>query len=214
MGFEPPPGYEDMLADAQFVAREPVWEDLEVSPLGTVKARRPGPDAVAVIAMSANPKLKYQERLRYLLQFVESHVAEGVLDGIYYRMMLGEYPKRSVELVARELSVWGTARPYAAVVSLSVMAAYHWRTIRHKLLLAGVLDPMAMRSMHAVLDIAESMAVESAANSEEPEREVAGLYRRLYGPHPDLGLDDEPVPAGFDPDEVEDSFDAFARAAR
>lgn len=216
--FEPPPGYEDMLADAEESIYSSAWVNLDVPKIGTVRARRPMPDGAALLAMAANPKIGHTKQVEFMMRFVNTHVATEDIERVYFAMMMDEMPADSIERLSRAVATWGTARPYTAVVSLAVMTAYHWRTIRHKLLMAGVLDAMNLPSMHALLDVAESMAVESASNDDDPQQAVGGLYRRLYATTPDLvalnGEDYRPVPPGFDPDDVEDAFDAFARAAR
>lgn len=183
---------------------------LDIPEVGPVKARRPMPDAVALLAMASNPKIAAQDRLNYIVRFARRHIDEADLEQVFLDMMLDRLPANTIELVARALATWGTARPYTAVISLTVMTAYHWRTIRQKLLMAGIAQPMTLPSMHVLLDSAEALAVESVTGGDNPAEELASLYRRLYGPTPD-GPDT--VPAGFDPDEMEDAFDAFARVA-
>lgn len=97
------------------------------------------------------------------------------------------------------------------------MTAYHWRTVRTKLLLAGIADPMGLRSMHMLLDTTESMIVESISYSGEKDAEFrrSQFIDRLYSPVNDAGLNGSGyagTPAGFEDDAVEASFDAFAAA--
>ena len=208
--FEPPPGYEDLLADAEAHPGVSEFEAWTVPGVGLVSARRPMPDAVALLAMASNSVLDAPSRIDYMMRFIHVHVSEADVERVLFDMMAGDLPANAMDRMVRSIVTWGTARPYVAVVSLAVMAAHHWRTIRQKLLMAGVTDPMGLGSMHRILDAAEALAVESATGSEQPQRELESLYRRLYGPSPD---DLDPVPSGFQPDEVEASFDAFARAA-
>lgn len=207
-----------MLADAEESIYSSAWVKHDVPQIGTITARRPLPDGAALLAMAANPKEGHSKQVEHMLRFVSHHVSPEDIEQVYFRMMMDELPADSVERLARSVATWGTARPYTAVVSLAVMCAYHWRTIRQKLLMAGVLDPMNLPSMHALLDVAEAMAVDAASNDDDPRTAVNGVYRRLYSVTPDLvalnGEDYRPAPPGFDPDEVEDAFDAFARAAR
>lgn len=112
----------------------------------------------------------------------------------------------------------GHCAPYLAVITLSVMTAHHWRTIRTKLLLAGVSDPMSLRSMHMLLDTTEAAILESMAASRDKDAEFqrSQFLDALYSPANDtLGLNGENykgTPSGFAPDEVEAAFDAFAAA--
>lgn len=106
------------------------------------------------------------------------------------------------------------------------MAAHNWRTIRQQFQAKGIGDPMKLSSMHAVLDAAEALAVESAVSGaktrNEAEQKVNSLYSRLYRPSQDdlasmVNASDEELmepPPGFEDDEVEASFDAFVSAAK
>lgn len=186
--------------------------------IGAVQAVRPGAAGIATLAMSSNPDASPQERLNYLVRFVADHIDPADLERIYFDMMVGSLASDAVERIARALATWGTARPYVAVVTLTAITGHHWRMIRQKLLAGGVLDPLSLPSMHVLLDVTEELMVESVSSSRDPERELASLYRRLYGPSVEadaLNEDGTPaVPVGFKPEEVEESFDAFARAAR
>jgi len=95
------------------------------------------------------------------------------------------------------------------------MAAFHHRQVRTKLLLAGIADPMGLRNMHMLLDTVESMILESISMSGERDAEFqrSQFLDQLYSPANDVGLGDgRAVPAGFEPDEVDSAFDAFAAA--
>lgn len=113
----------------------------------------------------------------------------------------------------------GHRPPYAAVITLSVLTAHHWRTMRLKLILAGIPNPMALPSMHVLLDTTESSILEAmhGDNPKDGESKRAMFIDRLYAPTPEaLALNGEDYvaqPDGFEPDEVEAAFDAFAKAA-
>lgn len=113
----------------------------------------------------------------------------------------------------------GNRAPYAAVITLSVLTAFHWRTMRLKLTLAGVSDPMNLPSMHVLLDNTESAILEAMLgdNPKDGENKRAMFIDRLYAPTPEAlalnGEDYMPQPEGFEPDDVEAAFDAFAQAA-
>lgn len=100
------------------------------------------------------------------------------------------------------------------------MAAHNWRAVRSKLRAAGVADPMALPSMHHVLDVIEELGVEAAASEGKTEAairsKIASFYDKLYAPDPTAvtinGDGWQPVPSGFEDDEVEASFDAFMSA--
>ena len=213
--FSPPPGYVDFISDADTALPAELGRTLTVPRVGTVVARRTTPASAALLAMSASPDSKPSEQVAYLARFVEAHLGTDEVGRVYVEMMVGDMPSDAITLIARAVATEGTARPYVAVVSLAVMCGHHWRTIRQKLLAAGIADPMALPSMHVLLDYTESMAVEALASGEDGRREVDSLYRRLYGPTPEaLSLNgDDYVPPGFSPEEVEASFDAFSHAA-
>ncbi len=112
----------------------------------------------------------------------------------------------------------GHSPPYVAVITLSVLTAHHWRTLRNKLLLVGVSDPMSLRSMHHLLDTTESAVLESIASSHDKDAEFQRnrFIDQLYSPANDTsGINGDKykaVPAGFEPENVEAAFDAFAAA--
>ena len=95
------------------------------------------------------------------------------------------------------------------------MTAFHWRTMRLKLVQSGVSNPMGLSTMHIVLDATEAAILESISMSGERDAEFqrSQFLDQLYSPANDVGLGDgRAVPAGFEPDEVDSAFDAFAAA--
>lgn len=100
------------------------------------------------------------------------------------------------------------------------MAAHNWRTLRTRLADKGVIDVMAMPSMHSVLDIMEQMGLESAVHGAKKEVEarskISSFYNKLYAPDPTARVINgdgwQPKPAGFEEEEIEASFDAFMSA--
>lgn len=114
----------------------------------------------------------------------------------------------------------GHRPPYSAVITLSVLTAHHWRTLRNKMLMAGVSDPMQLSSMHVLLDTTEAAILEAmhGDNARDGEMKRSMFLDRLYAPSLAVNAlnGDKYVaqPEGFEPDDVESSFDAFAQAAR
>jgi hypothetical protein len=112
----------------------------------------------------------------------------------------------------------GHRPPYIAVITLAVMTAHHWRTVRSKLLLAGIADPMGLRNMHMLLDTTESMILEAMSMSGDKDAAFkrSQFIDRLYSPANDVsnlnGDGYVAAPAGFEPENVEAAFDAFAAA--
>jgi hypothetical protein len=213
--FSPPPGYEDMLGDAATAEFSEQFDYIKVPEVGSLKARRPLPNAIATLAMAANSGLTNAERTDYLILFISDHLAEGEMERVYVEMMVGEASSDSVEKIARALATWGTARPYIAVVTLAVMTAHHWRTIRLKMVQSGVRDPMRLPTMHILLDATETAVLEAMSTGSDGEMKRTMFLHKLYSPLSDPSAPAEiAAPPGFDDDDTEDAFDAFAAAAR
>ncbi|MHC9292071.1 DUF7240 domain-containing protein [Mycobacterium sp. LTG2003] len=238
--WEPPPGFDDMLGDAELAPFSDTFGPLQVPDVGVVRARRPRPGAVAWLAMSVNPDIvvtdeeiraagddvdtaKASARSNYLMLFVCSHLDAGEHERILEQMMLGEMSDSVFGHVARALATWGTARPYFAVQMLSFFAATHWRTIRARLINNGIGDPMGvLPSMHSLLDEAEAVWLEAVHTGDRDKDKLARdqLFDQLYAPEaaatppPVAGKRQRkaiPVPAGFDPATVESDFNAVRR---
>ena len=109
--FDPPDGFDDMLGDAETATYSSKFNELEVEGVGTVRARRPLPNAVPCLAMAANAQIDISPRMDYVVLFVRNHLDEGELERIYFEMITGEAPADSIERIARAVATWGTARP-------------------------------------------------------------------------------------------------------
>jgi hypothetical protein len=214
--FDPPPGHLDLLGDAETAEFSPRFDPLEVPGVGSLLARRPMPNAAATLAMTANPKLDNDARAEYAIRFVTDHLGDGELERVYVAMMTGDTPTDALERITIAVATWGTARPYGAVLTLVATTAHHWRFVRSKLLLSGVPDPMALRSMHVLLDATESLVMESlAAGGENGGLTRAQFIDRLYSPARNVKPGGAaPAPTGFEDDDTEAAFDAFVAAAR
>lgn len=69
--------------------------------------------------------------------------------------------------------------------------------------------------MHVLLDTTEAAVLESMDEKKDRERYLDAMYRPKLELAPGLaGSGYKPKPAGFDDDDVDAAFDAFARAAR
>lgn len=109
----------------------------------------------------------------------------------------------------------GHRAPYIAVITLAVMTAHHWRTIRLKLVQSGVHDPMSLRSMHMLLDATEGAILEAMSGDRDSEMKRTMFLDKLYSPLSDpSSATATERPRGFTDDDTEDAFDAFAAAAR
>lgn len=208
--FEPPPGHADLDADAANSLPQPVsWERLWVDDeVGEVLATRPRPSALAALARASRAGLSDEERLEGMVEFLRDHLPASEFERLLMEQMLDRMPVNVMDRTVRAVVTWGTGRPYQAVLVLTAHTAAQWREVRTKLLLAGVADPMGLPSMHQVLDVTEHMVVEVLVTVPDAETRLASWRRTLYGP-----VAGE-IPAGFTPEEVEDSFDAFARAVQ
>jgi len=211
--FDPPPGYLDLIGDAETAPYSERFEPLVVPEVGVLTARRPMPSGLADLAMAANPEVADTERADYLIQFIQRHLHGDELERVYVAMMAGEAPVDSVERIARAIATWGTARPYLAVVTLAVMTAHHWRTIRTKLVQSGVADVMRLPTAHILLDTTEAAVLEAMSGERDSELQRKAFIDKLYSPLSDPGAPAGP-PRGFTAEDTEDSFDAFAAAAR
>jgi hypothetical protein len=109
--YDPPPGYDDMAGDAETAEPSDRFDDLEVEGVGVVRARRPMPNAVPVLASAVKSGIADAARMDYMVLFVRNHLAEGELERIYHDMITGDTPADSVERIARAVATWGTARP-------------------------------------------------------------------------------------------------------
>lgn len=114
----------------------------------------------------------------------------------------------------------GNGPPYTAVITLSAMAALHWRAIRVRFLNDGIADPMALTSLHTLLDLVEAVVLEAvvsqAKKPEEAKSKRTRFLDQLYAPVAEEakvlnGSGYKPPPSGFEaPEAVEAGFNAFA----
>lgn len=213
--FGPPKGYDDLIGDAD--AAPPLGEpaELEVKGVGVVWARRPAPRSAATLAAITRPGISTQARIGLMGRFVNEHLGDEQFDELLDAMMDGDLPDDTMGRVSRALCRWGTARPYAAVTNLTAITGQHWRIIRQHLLANGVVDPMLLPSLHALLDVTEQMVIESMQGRSEADARMKrdSFYNQLYRPDPDPadevnGEEYQPVPEGFEDGEDDAAFDA------
>jgi hypothetical protein len=217
--FDPPPGFDDMLSDAED-APEPSgrFYPLQVKGVGTVQARKPGPAAIPALAMSARRNLPLDVALAYLGLFVQTHTPSGWFEDLLATMIDGDVPHDAVQRCAKAIATAGTARPYNAVLNLSVTAAHHWRMFRARYHSQGIHDPMSIGSMHAILDDVETVAVESAAAGAKTamaaKAQVSQFYDSLYSSLATEDGERQAAPPGFSEEEQSAAFDAFVKAVK
>lgn len=98
------------------------------------------------------------------------------------------------------------------------MAAQHWRTIRLKLIQSGVGNPMELPTAHMLLDLTESLILESM-QSDKPEDDkrqrqefIDALYRPAVAKLKDLPDGWRPPPPGFEDDDALEASNEAAMA--
>jgi hypothetical protein len=219
--FEPPPGYDDLLSDAAEAPIRGELAELEVADVGVIVCRRPYLRDAAALAMSVNRKATPDMQASYVQQFVTDHLEHDAFVDLLYRMIDGDLPADTVGLIARAIATCGTSRPYLAVVNLASITGQVWRMVRTRIAEHGVEDPMTgLSSLHALLDHTEQLVLQSYEGLKPAAQRAkrAQFFNALYAPErtakPINGPDYKQVPAGFDKESVDASFEAFAAAAR
>ncbi|QFG11181.1 hypothetical protein PBI_CLOVERMINNIE_34 [Gordonia phage CloverMinnie] len=109
--FDPPSGEADLASDAEEIEPAGPYRDLAVKGVGTVRARKPQPRSAHALAMAANSKIGASAQADYFTLFVRHHLDDDSYEDLLRGMVEGDYPLDAMPKVARELSVWGTARP-------------------------------------------------------------------------------------------------------
>lgn len=112
--FDPPPGYDDMAGDAEDHPAVGPYRELMVEGVGVVKARKPLPNAIPVLASAVQAKIKKAERQHHMLRFVRTHLADGELERIGEAMLdddTGSIDPNATQLIAQAIAGWGTPRP-------------------------------------------------------------------------------------------------------
>lgn len=80
-------------------------------------------------------------------------------------------------LIALVLSA-GTVRPPEASVALARVAVTRWSTVRARLILAGIPDPLrALPSLTALLDFVEHLILEGISEEQDREQYMREMYR-------------------------------------
>lgn len=109
---EPPPGYDDILGDADGVPDPPgPYHSIEVEGVGPVRARKPMPNAVPNLAHSVAAHIDNQARADHLTRFVRNHLEYGEADRLLQGMIMGDLPAETYSLVGQAIATWGTGRP-------------------------------------------------------------------------------------------------------
>jgi len=221
--FDPPPGFADFLGDGELAVPLELFRDVDVPKVGVVHARRPGPGAAPILAMSVHNELDNQTCRDYLIRFLLAHLGEEELQRICAVIITkGQtMPDDAVERIGQAIATWGTGRQYMAVANLAWLTAKHWRDIRTKLAFSGIKDPMSMPTMHALLDATECAVLEAMDGKTAQEMALKrGQFRdQLYAPQLEVTVGDDGVeviepPPGWSPKEVEANNNAFAEYAK
>ena len=110
--YDPPAGYQDFLADAENSDRGdgPMYP-LEVEGVGTIQSRKPIPGSAAALGASGRSKASDREKVGYLNLFVRNHIGAEQYEDLLMRMMTGDAPANTMNLVVEAITTRGTARP-------------------------------------------------------------------------------------------------------
>ena len=110
--YDPPAGYLDILGDADRAARgDGPFHPLEVEGVGVIQARSPIPGSVAALAAATRSKASEIEKAGYLNLFVRNHIGKEQYEDLLMRMMTGDAPANTMNLVVEAITTRGTARP-------------------------------------------------------------------------------------------------------
>lgn len=192
--FKPPSG----LGDLEFQSNaHDDWETVEV---GTLALRVKPPAASALFALVSATSDSPDGITAFLCAQMSPESYERVME----TMMDPDrnFTVKDLGAVVRAIATIGTARPYRAVASLAHAAVHNWRSIRARLILSGIADPLTMLpDMHAILDVTEALITENMESAKVDE-----LHFQLY--QPELGDN----PEDFDEDAQMAAFEAFEAA--
>lgn len=139
--------------------------------------------------------------------FLADHLHDGqhAFSDLLRGIVDGDYPGDIIQRTLQAVATIDTSRSFTAVLGLVMVAGHHWRTIRSRLTLAGITDPMRLPSMHVVLDVAESIAVESMADgTDDGRKRVEKFLDTLYRPEvrETSGTGWRPPPSGFTAEQI------------
>lgn len=103
-------------------------------------------------------------------------LGEDQLDELYEGMATGEYAGRLNDLV-NELVLAASGRPVRAVATLCVSTLKSWSTIQGRLVMSGTSNPLRdLPSLWALINVTESMVLESKQTAEERTRYLSQMY--------------------------------------
>lgn len=201
LAFEPPDGVDDLRAHAD---GGPVTLDVAGEP---VTVTIPAAAALPLLydAVQGERRASNADRRDAAVRFLAHHVDPEDWAHLLARMVDPEDTVGDDDLAAllRGTVTAGTGRPFRAVASLTVAAARHWRTLRGRLALAGVTDPLRqLPDLHALLDAVEALLLEHA-DADAVNKHMTALYRP----------DPSEKPRNFTADDQLDAFAAFEAAA-
>lgn len=119
-------------------------------------------------------------------------------DWVHFVRHAGEYPEdATAELFMRWLEE-STGKPMSAVAALSNVTVRSWGTVRGRMVMAGIADPMrSLPSLAALLDTVDVMIREGHAD----EKATKKYEREVYRPRAKSGSIEKP--AGFEDDDME-----------
>lgn len=158
--------------------------------------RVPSPYAAVLLAtLSTNDP---DARSSSVYAYVEHVLLPESLDVLWDKAMDPEDPfdLEDVAGLIEEIQGAYSSRPFHVDVSLSATAVAHWPSIRGRLVMSGVTDPLrGLPNVYALLDVVETMILEGMRDEQERER----YWVRAYAPPPG-SIAAKRTPKGWDRD--------------
>lgn len=139
----------------------------------------PRPHCAAMLAGMASKD--DQERFNGLWGYIHHVLMPESLDLLVARAM-DEGDQFDVDHMAgliEEVQQQHSSRPFHVDVSLSATAVQSWPSVRGRLVMSGVADPLQqLPNLYALLDAVEAMVLEGMQKEEDRER----YFSRVYAP--------------------------------
>lgn len=157
------------------------------------------PSPFAALLLAALPSKKAEERTEAVYAYVEHVLLPESLDRMWERAFDVEDPfdLEDVAGLIEEIQGANSSRPFHVDVSLATSAVAHWPSIRGRLVLSGVADPLRdLPNVYALLDVVEGMILEGMKDEAERER----YWIKMYAP-PKGSLAAKRTPKGWSREE-------------
>lgn len=146
-------------------------------------------------------------RMESLQGYIEHVLMPESVDVMWERAFTTGDPFDVEDMAALIEAIQGrhSARPFHVDVSLSATAVKNWHSVRGRLVMAGVSDPLkSLPNIYALLDAVEAMILDGMGKEEDRDR----YFRKLYAPPPGSSAKGV-VPKGFSAEEELAAFEAW-----